>query len=493
MTKSGLENGVGKPALGDIGVYASFLHSPEGNQEIKSPEKWQVLATTRKLLYRDPDKKWATCNCRRYIAYGHKTIDTLYSLEKERAYLKGVQTCKSAWVCPICSLAIAAGRKEEITKIVMNAAAKGYKFGMLTPTVQHTRDDDLKPLFKFFAKEIRDLFQGARKRKFDAMGLLHRIRAWEVRLGFLNGWHPHAHILLFFKPDADIDGIVDLATKAYCRRLAKKGYLVNGRTINFELMCAEDAIKNMGDYATKEAISGVDSLAWEMTGDSLKVSKKDSLSGLQLVQAYMLTKEESLANSFIEFANATKGRKKIQYSANLRADLLPDEEEKSDDELVEEGKQDDPYLVKLRSDQWSRVSNLNIEKRYFEVVGQRDAEMSNKWLVSMGIVENGELTIVDGVLVPSSHFGQIVGDDGVVRMVHLETGEVLEVVGSLEVAPVPATVVTAVSLSYEAPRPVGRKSTAATLLSLNISDGQTGSQRMLSIIPDLGEGWFDDG
>jgi len=73
---------------------------------------------------------------------------------------------------------------------------------MLTATFSHEKGDALAELVNGLQAALSDMFRGASwKRLKEYLGIEHSLRGFEVTHG-PNGWHPHFHILLFLKGDA---------------------------------------------------------------------------------------------------------------------------------------------------------------------------------------------------------------------------------------------------------------------------------------------------
>jgi hypothetical protein len=76
---------------------------------------------------------------------------------------------------------------------------------MLTQTIPHARRDVLETLLTAFTEALRKFKQWrAYAWAVRAYGIVGSIRALEVTHGG-NGWHPHAHMVLFLDPCAGVD------------------------------------------------------------------------------------------------------------------------------------------------------------------------------------------------------------------------------------------------------------------------------------------------
>ena len=117
-------------------------------------------------------------------------------LGESGAFFKGLVRCGSAWECPVCMHAIAAGRAEEIKQLLQaHRLAKGAAY-MLTLTLPHDEGDELRPMRRHVARSWQFVQTGAPwKRLKKKIGFFGTVRALEVTNGAA-GWHPHLHVLL---------------------------------------------------------------------------------------------------------------------------------------------------------------------------------------------------------------------------------------------------------------------------------------------------------
>lgn len=136
----------------------------------------------------------------------------------------GLMRCGRIWLCPVCAATIRHKRAEEITTAVVEWVRRGGTAYLVTFTARHGHTDRLA--------DLMDALQGTRKtadtprrpgayqrlitggtwagRKAsdgdrhrdregirDRIGYVGMIRATEVTVGQINGWHPHIHAIVF--------------------------------------------------------------------------------------------------------------------------------------------------------------------------------------------------------------------------------------------------------------------------------------------------------
>ncbi|NUO40570.1 MAG: hypothetical protein HOV82_00890 [Streptomyces sp.] len=135
----------------------------------------------------------------------------------------GLMRCGRIWLCPVCAATIRHKRAEEITEGVVEWIKRGGTAYLVTFTARHGHTDRLA--------DLMDALQGTRKTRDtprrpgayqrlitggtwagrkesdgdrhsdhegirDRIGYIGMIRATEVTVGQINGWHPHIHAIV---------------------------------------------------------------------------------------------------------------------------------------------------------------------------------------------------------------------------------------------------------------------------------------------------------
>ena len=158
-----------------------------------------ILQSVARTLF---DNKTSRLNKCLRLRAAHQDVQVWKSVEHKTTHYKGLQTCGSVWICPVCSAKIAERRRVEIIQAMdAHKAAQGC-VNLLTLTAPHQVKDDLVDLLAKQAKAL-NLFWSDRvvKEILAEMGTIGQIRALELTHGRIspqnNGWHPHYHILMF--------------------------------------------------------------------------------------------------------------------------------------------------------------------------------------------------------------------------------------------------------------------------------------------------------
>ena len=119
--------------------------------------------------------------------------------------IHNLQRCKSVWSCPICRLWLEPSKATTLDHYVTKWIEAGGVCDMVTFTFPHKKTENLSDLMG--SSKDRTGIAGAwanftagkgwqlMSKHFELIGY---VRSTEVTYG-VNGWHPHLHVLFFFK------------------------------------------------------------------------------------------------------------------------------------------------------------------------------------------------------------------------------------------------------------------------------------------------------
>lgn len=283
----------------------------------------------------------ARCRWRAALVVGvHCDHETAY------AHYSGLERCASIWACPVCSAIIRAGRAVEIKEAVENAAELGLSVVFATMTQRHALGDSLAFTIDVMLTGFRKLQTTSAYRKLAKQyGLVHMIRATEVTYG-RNGWHPHNHLLYFFdKPMTvhDVQRFEHALGALWIAKCAALGAGVPTQAHGVSCKLVEKGGTVLAEYLTKFQESGEyterqTSIGLEIARGDLKTGKLDSLVPFQLLDAAGHG-SETARTLWLEYVHATRGRRAFSWSKGLRELLLPDTDELTDEEIIEQTEQ----------------------------------------------------------------------------------------------------------------------------------------------------------
>jgi len=269
------------------------------------------------------------CKC------GQKAIGsdpTLHRTEAGSAHFGGVETCGSVWLCPVCAAKITEGRKVDIDTVLAGHRDERGTAYMATLTIPHHRFQTCNELRKAVAGSWRRVKQGkAWIQSRDRHSWIGDVRALEVTHG-ANGWHPHLHILIFFRPGTSKEIMFSFSRwlfDAWAAAVANAGY---GKcSENAFTWTVVDADTGAADYVGKWGA------ALELTKAHTKLARKNGRTPWQILQDFQESGADRDRELFREYAKAFKGARQLTWSRKfktqsghcedgIRARYIPDPE-----------------------------------------------------------------------------------------------------------------------------------------------------------------------
>lgn len=251
---------------------------------------------------------------------------------RESYHYKGLATCGSVWVCPLCASKIQERRRQEVMQAVEHREREGKGALMVSVTFPHRVD---QPLALLLDLQRQALAYMRGRRQYMALmlrcGSSGRIRALEVTHG-LNGWHPHTHELLFLDKSARPGDLRDELAGQWLKACRKVGLFVEGRDKESDFLRhsvdVQEADKSVGQYLAK-----IDQAArWNVTHELTKSSSKQGRRAG--VHPFQLAMDSSTSGLFLEYVEAMKGGRQLVWSRGLKQEVGI--VEKTDAELADE-------------------------------------------------------------------------------------------------------------------------------------------------------------
>jgi hypothetical protein len=261
------------------------------------------------------------------------------------AHFTGVQTCGHIWTCPVCAPKIRQERAVEIDQAMQQWL--GMRFDQapgavlfLTLTMPHDFGDELPKMFSTQKAAWSNVFSGRRwqddKKQF---GAAHYIRAWDCTHG-ANGWHPHAHAVIFATRIPNALELIELEDRLYdrwARAIEDSGYRRPTRANGIKLELArsrEDLAKYVAQLAVVSENNDECRIALEVARTDLKEGRKRSRTPFEILRDFATSGDCADLDLWHEWEAATPGKHAIQWSRGLRA--LVDVAERTDEEIAAE-------------------------------------------------------------------------------------------------------------------------------------------------------------
>ena len=271
-----------------------------------------------------------------------------------KAFYKGLYTCGKLWTCPVCAAKISERRRPEIKQAIEEAKKQGLRVLFVTQTIKHGLDMALSDSLTAFTAADKLLWSsrsGASIR--DQFGIEGTIKITETTWGETNGWHPHKHILMFVSGNSSLSEIQATLTYRWILACMKQGLPAPslGRAVTVQ----------DGSYADKYVSKW--GLEDEMTKSHSKVAKNGGFTPFALLQNILDTGDAQSWQLFKEYAEAFKGKRQLVWSKGLRARLLPDQLELSDEELAssEDVDVEAVFWASLSIQEWRAVRHFKYE------------------------------------------------------------------------------------------------------------------------------------
>ena len=270
-----------------------------------------------------------------------------------KAYLSGVQHCKSVHLCPVCSQVIMKEHESMTRSVFRQHKAKGGSIAFVTSSLAHNTQDTLISTIENLQIVSRKTMSSKPFRKAAlAAGYIGRIRSLEVRWSRLTrdqrrgGWHPHFHILFFCEGGQEVTKeMADVFVSQFVKFSNKIGNQAseNGQCAK---ICSDE---EQAAYVSK---GSADDFAIELTKGNSKKSRSRSLSPFQILNTIKkggnAQKIADCRSAWDEYVETMPRRHAFDTSKALK-ERYPVEEELEDDldESIELGTISETALIAL--------------------------------------------------------------------------------------------------------------------------------------------------
>jgi Replication protein len=268
--------------------------------------------------------------------------------------------CGSISGCPVCAPKVRHGRAVEIDRALRAHLARGGGIVFATFTVPHDRGMSLADLWQTIAESWKTLIAGrARQTLRDRWGLVGFVRSFEATHG-RNGWHPHAHVVLLTDRDLEHDEFVELwrwLAERWAARVVAMGHPEPSMARG--VLCQPVTAEGLAGYVSKV----IDDHGAEYSpgaeiarGDAKRGRAWGSRAPFQILADYTATGRASDLALYREWLAASFGRRIIEWSRGLRAELVGDEPERTDEELASKAEPGSVPIAMLDREVWRAVT-----------------------------------------------------------------------------------------------------------------------------------------
>ena len=356
----------------------SAIRTQQGFQAIK--ERFKLLDSARKIL--DGQR---TQHCFYNRVDKNDGVGVTFNKFRNKANYTNVMRCANAWGCPVCAAIISEHRKCEVKEAMDWWKKQGGSVLLLTLTVPHYSDTDIKQLKKDLKKAYGKFFKGVRASKdmFERWQIKHYISCFEITHGS-NGFHPHYHVLLFVPYSLgkqSLPGIKQDMYKVWKDCCLKAGLDEPSEKHGLDLQAGNDA----ANYVAKWG------LEHEMTKGHIKKGKENSRTPFDILRSYTDSENEADANLFKLYYFAFKGTRQLNWSKGLKK-LVSKAEEKTDQEIVDDTDNVAELLFKLDIEMWHAVRKQKKQGELLVAVAEDQTLKKPMELIRQCLVDQGQLT-----------------------------------------------------------------------------------------------------
>lgn len=343
--------------------------------------RWQRQRGARALL---PNDRVAKCIWTRIqpLVEGWKSTDE----KKPRAHYRGLMTCGSVWVCPVCAAKISERRRVELQATIDAARAQGYNVIMATLTLQHSKKDKYSDIVNALVESWRRVRSGKGWQTIKTLfGIRGIVTALEFTVSIDNGGHPHFHILMFLKcDDLDSEDLRYKILQRYDSALAKMSRYASAA----HGVMVQTSDEHIGNYVSKYGRDEKSTwgLAQEMTKGSVKsggLKGGEHYVPFQLLDLYVMGNKQAGA-MFVQFAEAFKGKHQLGGLSKVRK-MLGLDETMTDEEIAEANDQAAARFVSFTDEQWRRICKSEHRGLALEVMSKSTYNEFRAYMRQIGV------------------------------------------------------------------------------------------------------------
>ncbi|HEY6542707.1 MAG TPA: hypothetical protein VIZ18_17315 [Ktedonobacteraceae bacterium] len=265
--------------------------------------------------------------------------DIIVRLKGDVHHYTGISTCGSGWACPVCAAKIRYHRANEVSRALIAALHQDMGAAFVTRTITHSAEDKLGVTLGLLAEGRRYVFNQpvvkAMRRTAEYIG---SIAAKEITYGY-NGWHPHTHDIEYYSHKLSLEDFAGLSSVYYDyldRFYNQHGFDGLSRQHGVRVEPVELDGVALAKYLAKLQEGGEVMLhtAQELTRWDLKHGRAGSLMPFDIIANFLETGDMELLELWKEYELASFARSVIRFTPGLRARLLPQEAEQTDEELA---------------------------------------------------------------------------------------------------------------------------------------------------------------
>jgi hypothetical protein len=313
-------------------------------------EKFALQDESERLL---PDERVRFCLKHRITKDENVTVR--YNESRNKAHYSNVQRCGSVWICPVCAAQISEGRRQELKDGIDKWTKEGGSVYLLTLTNPHHHGDNLDRLLAGQKKALKYFWSDRKpKEMLQALNKVGHVTATEVTHG-VNGWHPHYHILLFFKGQINHKALRSFLATQWQHCCKKAGLKVPSIEHGCDLRDGTYAQQYVSKWGLED----------EMTKGHTKKGREGSATPWDLLRQSEDGCERS-GRLFQQYAGSFKGKRQLHWSRGLKALLLVDDT--TDEQLAAETDKDSVEVKQIALEIWRLIKRFKARADFLKAI-----------------------------------------------------------------------------------------------------------------------------
>lgn len=358
--------------LGMNGKTADTADGQKGGLLSSRGRRFRMQRHAQRLI---PGESVAQCHLQRSFSASNVGGEvTVVKRQSGSVAYRGVTTCGSVWHCPVCANKIAERRREELQNGIDAHRIKGGRVYMLTQTIPHTVDMPLRDTLSALSTALRAFTASRQWRTVrEVIQFKGSVRALEVTHGE-NGWHPHAHVLVFADGDQEAVLAALETLRDYWAKAVRKAGLGQINQHGFKVGGADHAAEYVSKFGDTEkaADGGTWDVSREMTRQHAKLARRKGRTPFALLHDSMNGDAQAGA-LFVEYAHEFKGKRQLYYSPGLKDYLGLDDLEDAD--IAAEDQQDAPgeesqVIWHLDKEEWGLIVSFNKRGEFLDTAAR---------------------------------------------------------------------------------------------------------------------------
>lgn len=326
------------------------------------------------------------CYCGNSMHFNSETVDLVKTKQKTLAF-KNVARCGLVWRCPICSFKIVAERQSQLMDYVKAHYANDCKIGFVTLTIRHKLKDKLKDTLHKLNDNYRRIQQTRDFRKFKNH-LIGQVKALELTYSNSNGWHPHLHILYFYKKETTNDIINRYQSRLINQWVKFRDNNSLKRSQDFKIAYDNDIVEYMSKWHVVK----------EVTAQNIKKSKGltpfSMLRKLALDDYENLKQKRHLINLYRDYTEALKGKARLFISSSIKKQYQQ-VNDKTDEQIITDVDVDE-LLLKINFIIWHQITKKRLEPYLINAYKESGLKgfysLLERCKIDFDIIETNDLT-----------------------------------------------------------------------------------------------------